>query len=173
MPDIVLWLESAMATGLIAGAVLARLRRFQAHGWLQGTIVTGNVLLVAMVMIPSLYRYLGSSSSSPRIVLVHAIAGSVAELLGLYVVLSAGLGWLPARFRFASYKPWMRLTLAAWLVAFGLGAWTYQTLNGSSRSSAAPSHPPHGPMRKSLSRTLVSIRRNLPFLPARKWNGAT
>jgi hypothetical protein len=65
-------------------------------------------------------------------VLLHAIAGIVAELLGLYVVVCAGLGWLPARFRFTNYKPWMRLTLAAWLVAFGLGAWTYQTLNGGS-----------------------------------------
>jgi plastocyanin len=125
-----------MAAGLIIGAVLARLRRFRVHGWLQGMIVGGNLLIIARVMIPSLYRYLGSSTPTPRIVLVHAIAGGVTELLGLYVVLSAGLGWLPARFRFKNYKPWMRLTLGAWLVTFGLGAWTYQTLNGE---SAAPS----------------------------------
>jgi plastocyanin len=127
-----------MAIGLVAGAVLARRRRFHAHGWLQGTIVTVNALLIALVMIPSFYRYFGSLTSDTRVVLVHAIAGSVAELLGLYVVVSAGLGWLPARFRFTNYKRWMRLTLATWLVAFGLGAWTYQTLNGG---SAAPTPP--------------------------------
>jgi plastocyanin len=141
MPNIVLWLEAAMAASLIIGAVLARLRRFRVHGWLQGTIVTGNVLLIARVMIPSLYRFLGSSASTPRIVLVHAIAGSIAELLGLYVVLAAGLGWLPARFRFSNYRPWMRLTLAAWLVAFGLGAWTYETLNGGTAASGTPASP--------------------------------
>ena len=146
-----LWLELAMAIGLLAGAGLARLRRFTAHGWLQGTIVTANVLIIAVVMIPAFYRDFGAT----RVVLVHAIAGSIAELLGLYVVLSAGLGWLPARFRFQNYKPWMRLTLATWLVAVGLGAWTYQTLNGG---SAAPS-PPASP-----STTRITVK-NFAFDP--------
>jgi plastocyanin len=155
MQEIVLWLEAAMAAALIIGAVLARLRLFRVHGWLQGTIVSGNILLIARVMIPSLHRYLGSSTPTPRIVLVHAIAGSVTELLALYVVLSAGLGWLPARFRFTNYKPWMRLTLAIWLVTFGLGAWTYETLNGG---SAAPSTP------ASSSNAQINVK-NFSFEP--------
>jgi plastocyanin len=157
MPNLVLWLEAAMATGLLVGALLARMRRFRVHGWVQGMIVTGNVLLIATVMVPSLYRFLGSSSPTPRIVLVHAIAGSVAELLGLYVVLCAGLGWIPLRFRFTNFKPWMRLTLAAWLVAFGLGAWTYQTLNGG---SSAPPSPP-----ASASNAQITVK-NFAFDPA-------
>ena len=127
-----------MSVGLVVGAVLARQRRFRAHGWLQGAIVTLNALLIAVVMIPSFYRYFPTRTPDTRVVLVHAVAGSIAELLGLYVVLSAGLGWLPARFRFTNYKRWMRLTLAAWLVAFGLGAWTYQTLNGGSAVASPP-----------------------------------
>jgi plastocyanin len=138
MQKMVLGLEATMAVGLVVGAVLARLRRFHAHGWLQGAIVGSNALLIAFVMIPSFYRYFPTRTPGTRVVLVHAIAGSIAELLGLYVVICAGLGWLPARFRFTNYKPWMRLTLAAWLVAFGLGAWTYQTLNGGSAVASPP-----------------------------------
>ncbi len=151
-----------MAAALIVGAVLARMRRFRVHGWLQGTIVIGNILLIARVMIPSLYRFLESSAPTPRIVLVHAIAGSVTELLGLYVVLSAGLGWLPARFRFSNYKPWMRLTLAAWLVAFGLGAWTYQTLNGGSANEGAAA--PIAPVSPSSSSAQITVK-NFAFDP--------
>jgi plastocyanin len=154
---IVLWLEATMALGLVVGAVLARRRRFRLHGWLQGAIVTLNALLIAFVMIPSFYRYFGSRTADTRVVLVHAIAGSIAELLGLYVVLCAGLGWLPARFRFTNYKPWMRVTLAAWLVAFGLGAWTYQKLNGG---SAAP-----GPPASSGSNARITVK-NFGFDPA-------
>ena len=134
----VLGLEATMAVGLVVGAVLARRRRFRAHGWLQGAIVTLNALLIAFVMIPSFYRYFPTRTPDTRVVLVHAAAGSIAELLGLYVVLCAGLSWLPARFRFTNYKRWMRLTLAVWLVAFGLGAWTYQTLNGGSVVASPP-----------------------------------
>jgi plastocyanin len=152
----VLWLEAVMAAGLVTGAVLARLRRFRVHGWLQGTIVTGNVLVIAAVMIPSFHRYLGSATSETRVVEVHAIAGAIAELLALYVVLSAGLGWVPTHFRFTNYKRWMRLTLAAWLVAFGLGAWTYQTLNGG--SAAAPTPP------ASSSNARITVR-NFSFDP--------
>jgi hypothetical protein len=60
MHKIVLGLEAAMAIGLVVGAILARLRRFRAHGWLQGVIVTLNAVLIAFVMIPSFYRYFGS-----------------------------------------------------------------------------------------------------------------
>jgi plastocyanin len=153
----VLGLEAAMAFGLAVGAVLARLRRFRVHGWLQGAIVALNALLIAVVMIPAFYRYFPTRTSDTRVVLVHAIAGSIAELLGLYVVLCAGLGWLPLRFRFTNYRAWMRLTLAAWLVAFGLGAWTYQTLNGG---SAVPSPPA-----SSGSNARITVK-NFSFDPA-------
>ena len=137
-PETVLWLELAMAAGLLAGAALARLGRFRVHGWLQSSIVSLNAVVIAVAMVPSLVRYLRSGT---RIVLVHAIAGSVAELLGLYIVVSAGLHWLPTRLRIANYKRWMRVTLGAWMVAFGLGAWTHQILNGGTAPTAPPALP--------------------------------
>jgi len=128
-----------MAGGLLLGAALARLGRFRIHGWLQGTIVGLNAAVIAAAMGPSLVRYLRSGT---RIVLVHAIAGSVAELLGVYIVVTAGLHWLPTRVRIVNYKRWMRITLGAWIVAFGLGVWTYRTLNGSGNGGSAPAAPP-------------------------------
>ena len=129
-----------MAIGLVGGAVLARLRHFRTHGWLQGGIAIANAVLIAIAMIPSVHGHLSSSSTDTRVVLIHAIAGTVAELLGLYLVVSAGLGWLPQRLRFTNYKIWMRTTLAAWLLAFGLGAWVYNILNGGS-APIAPAPP--------------------------------
>jgi plastocyanin len=160
----VLWLEGTLAMGLVAGAVLARLRRFRFHGWLQGVIVTGNALVIAVVMIPSFYRYLPSRTPDTRVVLVHAIAGSVAELLGLYIVISAGLGWLPPRLRFSNYKPWMRLALVTWLVAFGLGVWTYRALNGGSVLPAPPVSTP-GATSSSASNVRIVVK-NFGFDPA-------
>ena len=142
-----------MAAGLLAGAALARLGRFRIHGWLQGTIVSLNAVVIAVAMGPSLVRYLRSGT---RFLLVHAIAGSVAELLGLYIVVSAGLDWFPTRLRIANYKRWMRVTLGAWIVAFGLGAWTYRTLNGGSAPTALPALP-------SSARIIV---KNFGFDPA-------
>jgi len=145
-----------MAGGLLLGAALARLGRFRLHGLLQGTIVGLNAVVIAVVMGPSLVRNLRSGT---RIVLVHAIAGSVAELLGLYVVVSAGLDWLPMRLRIANYKRWMRITLGAWLVAVSLGAWTYRTLNGSGDGGSAPAAPP------ALSGARITVK-NFGFDPA-------
>jgi hypothetical protein len=142
-----------MGAGVLTGAALARLRSFRVHGWLQGAIVGLNAVVIAFAMIPSLIRYLRSGA---RIVLAHAIAGSVAELLGLYIVVSAGLDWLPTRLRITSYKRWMRVTLGAWLVALVLGVWTYRMLNGG----PSPAMPPSLPL---SSRIIV---KNFGFDPA-------
>ena len=142
-----------MAAGLLSGAALARLGRFRLHGWLQGTIVSLNAAVIAIAMVPSLVRYLRSGT---RFVLVHAIAGSVAELLGLYVVISAGLDWLPSPLRIVNYKRWMRMTLSAWMVALGLGALMYRDLNGGMSPTAPPALP-------GSARVIV---RNFGFDPA-------
>jgi plastocyanin len=155
-PRVVLWLEGGMAGGLLMGAALARLGRFRIHGWLQGTIVGLNAMVIAVAMLPSLHRNLKSGTAGPRIVPTHAIAGSVAELLGMYIVVSAGLVWLPRRLRIANYKRWMRVTLGAWLVAVALGAWTHQALNGGSTAHAPPAE-------QSSTRIIV---KNFGFDPA-------
>lgn len=53
MADLILLLEIAMALGLLAGAWLARTRRFGSHPWCQSVIVLPSTAVVARMMIPS------------------------------------------------------------------------------------------------------------------------
>ncbi|HET9178153.1 MAG TPA: hypothetical protein VFQ24_07330 [Terriglobia bacterium] len=129
--DVVLLLEFGMGAGLIAGALLARMRRFRAHAWCQSLIVLLNAAVIALVMVPSFRGHV-----SPRIPLklgkayyalatAHAALGTVVECAGLYILLSAGAKLLPERLRIARYKLWMRSLLLTWWVVLLLGFATY------------------------------------------------
>ena len=87
-PQITLYVELCLALGLFAGAALARARQFRLHGLLQGSIVVANLGLIAFAMRPSLARYLASNHQGPErtVVLAHAAAGALAEILGLYTL---------------------------------------------------------------------------------------
>lgn len=56
---------------------------------------------------------------------VHGMSGSMAELLGLYILLSAGTKILPASLRFKRWKLWMRIELALWMAVLLSGLGTY------------------------------------------------
>jgi len=51
--DLVLLLEIAIGLGLLAGAWLARKQKFRAHAWCQSAAVLLNLVIVAVVMVPS------------------------------------------------------------------------------------------------------------------------
>jgi uncharacterized membrane protein YozB (DUF420 family) len=129
--DLVLLLEIGMGVGLLAGALLARMRRFRAHAWCQSTIVLLNVAIIVLVMVPSF-----QGQVSPNIPLklckayyalttAHAALGTVVACAGLYILLAAGTKLLPERFRITRYKLWMRSVLVAWWVVLLLGLATY------------------------------------------------
>jgi hypothetical protein len=129
--DVILLLELAMGLGLFAGALLARLRRFQAHAWCQSTIVLLNAAAIALVMLPSFRR-----NVSPRIPLklgksfyalatVHAALGAIVECAALYILLAAGTTLMPEKLRLTRYKLWMRVVLAGWWAVILLGVATY------------------------------------------------
>ncbi len=129
--DLVLFLEIAMGVGLLVGARLARKGRFQQHAWCQSSIVLLNLAVVAMMMIPSFRVHV-----LPRIpaklgkayyalATTHAAIGTVTELAGLYILLSAGTSVLPEKFRITKYKAWMRTVLALWWVVLLFGLATY------------------------------------------------
>lgn len=107
-----------MAVALTAGLVLARRRRFRAHAWTQSAVLLLNLVAISGVMWPSFRRQVmprvpGAWNDPSQVVpRVHATVGSVAELLGLYVILVAGTRMVPRSLRFRYYKAWMRTTLA-------------------------------------------------------------
>jgi uncharacterized membrane protein YozB (DUF420 family) len=125
-------LQLAMGIALLVGMWLARRQRYGSHQALQTTVVALQLVLIGLVMAPSFHtsRVLHGAWAHPGrayfvVALAHALAGTVAAALGVYVVVSAGTRMLPAALRLRSYKPWMRITLALWLVALGLGVATY------------------------------------------------
>ena len=129
--DLVLLLEIAMGAGLLIGAWLAHKQRFRQHAWCQSIIVLLNFAVITMMMAPSFRIHV-----LPRIparldkayyalATAHAALGTVTELAGLYILLSAGTRLLPDKLRIAKYKTWMRTALVLWWGVLLLGVATY------------------------------------------------
>ena len=129
--DVVLLLEIGMGLGLLVGALLARRRNFRAHACCQSVIVLLNLVIIALVMLPSFRNQV-----SPRIPLrlgrpyyavatAHAALGSIAECAGLYILLAAGTKIFPENLRITRYKLWMRSVLVTWWAVLLLGLATY------------------------------------------------
>src|SRR5215831_6675757 len=112
--DVTLVIEIAMGVALILGMLLARRQSYRAHHWCQSAVVALNLIVIAVVMAPT-FR----SQVAPKIperlarpyyavAAGHAVVGSIAELLGSYIVLVAGTKILPKGLRLVRYKLWMR-----------------------------------------------------------------
>ena len=129
--DIVLLLEIGMGAGLLAGALLARARRYRLHAACQSAIVLLNLILIALTMFPTFHSRvlpkLPARIAKPyyALAVTHAGLGSVAEIGGLYILLAAGTNLLPAKFRITRYKLWMRSVLLLWWIVLLLGIATY------------------------------------------------
>jgi uncharacterized membrane protein YozB (DUF420 family) len=129
--NVVIALEIGMGLALLVGAWLARKRRFRQHAWCQSTVVLLNLAVIVVMMIPSFRVHV-----LPRIparlgrayyalATAHAALGTVTELAGLYILLSAGTSVLPEKLRITKYKAWMRTVLVLWWVVLLLGFATY------------------------------------------------
>jgi len=131
LADVVLLLEIALGAALLVGAWLARKQRFRQHAWCQSVVVLVNLVVIAVMMIPS-FR----AQVLPRIpakltksyfafATVHGALGSLAEFAALYILLSVGTRLLPEKVRITRYKVWMRSVLVLWWVVVLLGILTY------------------------------------------------
>jgi uncharacterized membrane protein YozB (DUF420 family) len=129
--NVVVVLEIGMGLSLLVGGWLARKRRFRQHAWCQSTVVLLNLAVIVVMMIPSFRIHV-----LPRIparlgktyytlATAHAALGTVTELAGLYILLSAGTSVLPEKLRITKYKAWMRTVLVLWWVVLLLGFATY------------------------------------------------
>jgi uncharacterized membrane protein YozB (DUF420 family) len=129
--DLVLLLELAMGLGLLAGAIFARMRKFQAHARCQSAVVLLNAAVIALVMLPSMRRHvfpripLKLGKSFYAMATAHAALGAVVECAAFYILLAAGTTLMPEKLRLTRYKLWMRTVLVAWWVAILLGVATY------------------------------------------------
>ena len=120
---------------LTTGVVLARTGRYGAHRWVQTTAVILNAIPVVAWMIRSYWLYVrpdlpgNLSKSIDALTTVHAVAGLIGVVLGLFVVIRANQ--LMARGEsVARYKGWMRAAYVVYLLATVLGVWVYIKLYG-------------------------------------------
>lgn len=129
--DVVLLLEIAMGIGLLAGAWLARAKRYRQHAWCQSAVVLLNLAVIAVTMVPSFRMQVFPripaklTRSYFALATAHAALGSMAEILALYILLAAGTRLLPERLRIRRYKLWMRTVLVLWWLVLFLGFATY------------------------------------------------
>jgi uncharacterized membrane protein YozB (DUF420 family) len=129
--DLNVTIQIAMGVALIFGAFLGRARRFVAHGICQTVVLILNLVLICFWMWPSFHlqvlpgvpKRLGKRFYA--VATIHGVLGILAEILGLYIVLSAGTGILPGKWRFKRWKLWMRIELALWWIALLMGVATY------------------------------------------------
>jgi len=127
--DLNLLIQIAMGVALLAGAFLARAKRYAAHGICQAAVLILNLPMIALVMWPSfdarVLPRLSTRFSKPSyaVAAAHGVLGILAEALGLYILLVAGTNLLPPSWRFKRWKLWMRFELALWWVVLlsGLG----------------------------------------------------
>ena len=129
--DLILTIELGMGAALLVGMVLARRGKYRAHAWCQSAVVLFNLVLIAVIMVPSFSQQVASEipgslgDSYYALAVAHGALGTVAELFGLYILLVTGTNILPKQFRFTRYKPWMRTALALWWLVLLLGVVTY------------------------------------------------
>ena len=126
-----LWIQIGVAVLLAIGAVLARLGWYRTHGVCQGIAYVVTLLATLFWMVPVYVKFMapnvasGSVDRSDVVATVHGALGGIVLLLGAYVILVAATSLVPARFRFTSYRAWMRTLIVLWWIVTALGIWTY------------------------------------------------
>ena len=129
--DLNLVVQLIMGLALIAGVLLAKQKRYTAHGICQTTVLLLNLLMIELVMWPSFQQQVKPALSKVlhkwyyEAATIHALLGIAAELLGLYIVIVAGTNLVPQRLRFKRWKLWMRTELVLWAIVLVSGVGTY------------------------------------------------
>jgi uncharacterized membrane protein YozB (DUF420 family) len=128
--DLNLLIQLALGLLLFAGLLLARRSRYALHGACQATALVATLVMTAIWMWPAFHNNYGWAifKGGNRVnvaAAAHVVAGTVALLVGIYVVLVAGTPIVPRALRFANYKAWMRTLITVWWLALALGVLTY------------------------------------------------
>jgi uncharacterized membrane protein YozB (DUF420 family) len=129
--DLNLIVQILMGGALVTGGLLAKQRRYTAHGICQTSVLLLNLLTIGLVMWPSFHRQV--VPVFPRVfrrryytvATVHGVLGMAAEHLGLYIVVVASTNILPQWLCFKRWKLWMRAELMLWSIVLLSGVGTY------------------------------------------------
>ena len=128
--DLNLLVQLGLGLVLLAGLLLARRARYGLHGVCQGSALVITLVMTAIWMVPAYHANWGPGifalgNRVTTAAAAHVITGSLALLVGIYVVLVAATPLVPGRLRFTSYKAWMRTLIVIWWLALALGVLTY------------------------------------------------
>jgi hypothetical protein len=128
--DLNLLVQISLGLLLLAGLLLARRARYGLHGACQSSALVATLVMTAIWMAPAYHANYGPAifrlgNRVSVAAAAHVVTGSLALLLGVYVVLVAGTSVVPKSLRFASYKAWMRSLITIWWLALVLGVLTY------------------------------------------------
>ena len=128
--DLNLLVQIGLGVLLFVGFLLARRSRYALHGVCQSTALVATIVMTAIWMMPAYHNNYGPAifKLGNRVnvaAAAHVVSGTVALLLGLYVVLVAGTPIVPKGLRFGNYKVWMRTLITVWWLALLLGVLTY------------------------------------------------
>ncbi len=105
-------------------------KKYGAHRWIQTSAAILNTFVVLVVMIASFIVYILPGipgkllQGTYGITTLHAFIGSLALLLGVFVVLRAN-ELVPTRLRFKNYKLFMRTAYVLYMLATLVGVIVY------------------------------------------------
>ena len=131
LADLNLLVQVGMGVALLYGMRLARKKRFKEHKYCQTAVMILNLVMIFLIMAPSFHKQVQPQIPARLgdayygVAAVHAGLGTLAEVLGIYIVLVAATKILPRALRFKRFKRWMRIELALWWIVILLGVGTY------------------------------------------------
>ncbi len=114
------------------GLVVARLRRYETHRWIQTAAAIINGIMVLWMMLLPFRDFVIRDVGGPRpstfyvITTLHATVGLCAFVFGWFVVLR-GNNLMIEPLRFKKYRPFMRAAYVLYMLATLLGVWVYFT----------------------------------------------
>jgi len=125
LQDITLFLEVIILVLLLAGYILVRTKKLRHHGVIMSAAVILHTVTIFIVMVPSFVVYfeiLLRDISSPGVIItwVHFVAGTLADVLGIFLV--AEWRYRPSpKMTCVKRRRLMKLLLALWILALALG----------------------------------------------------
>ncbi len=132
LSDLNLQFQIAILAFLVVGLLIVKLKRgLMRHGALMGIALAFNTVSIVAVMTPSLLGF-SDLSSMPfthlaLAVIVHAITGSLVEILGIWLVVTWAFHHHETK-ACAKRKNIMRATIFLWLLELLLGIYIYVLL---------------------------------------------